>query len=242
MKRLMPLFAVLAFMVSAAPRPASDPIGVYALIDRVALEPNAENPSTIQIWGVFAMSPRRPGNDYLPAQRGYLLYAVNRKNEHATHAEWADLKTLAGTGEAVGFGGRYQENGRVRRGNEAAANPDIYPLGFGLVKVFSKFQGPNVRELKHVPLPLTPADGGSARAGQVRLVTRNVPAADVQYVFEIEGGGSAREISQPISAGKGETSWSPQMRLRSGERYVWRVWVVKDDWRGQPATASFRAE
>jgi hypothetical protein len=240
-RRLLPL-AVLA-LISAAPRPVSDPIGVYALIDRVVLEPNADHPSTIQIWGVFALSPRRPGNEYQPAQRGYLYYSVNRKNDHATHAEWSDLKAVAATGQPVGFGGRYEDNGRVRRAGEAATNPDTYPLGFGLVKMLNKLEGPTIeRELKHVPMPVTPADGASARAGQVRLVARNVATGDVQYVFDIEGSSSTRETSQPITAGKGETSWSPQMRLRSGENYVWRVWVVQDGWRGQPAVASFRVE
>jgi hypothetical protein len=240
MKRLLPL-AVLA-LISAAPRPVSDPIGVYAVIDRVVLEPNASNPSTIQIWGVFALSPRRPGDEYQPAQRGYLYYDVNRKNEQATYAEWADLNAVAGTGQTIGFGGRYEDNGRVRRASEAASDPDTYPLGFGLVKVKNRFQPSVEREVKYIPLPLTPADGGTARAGQVRLTARSVADADAQYVFDIEGGSAARETSQPITAGKGETSWSPQMRLRSGERYVWRVWVVKDGWRSQPAVASFRVQ
>jgi hypothetical protein len=241
LKRLIPVGIIAAVSMSATDLPVSDPVGVYALIDRVVVEPT-EQPKTIQVWGVFALTPGRPGNDYQAAQRGYMYYSVNRRNERATLAEWADLKAVAGTGQPIGFGSRYAEAGRVRRPSEAPANPDTYPLGFGLVKGLSKWLGPTIeRELARVPLPLTPVDGGSTRAGQVRLVTRNVAEPSVQYVFDIEGGGT-RETSTPMAAGKGETSWTPQMRLRSGERYVWRVWVVQDDTRGQPAAASFRVE
>lgn len=241
-QRLMLLGIVALVSVSATMLPVSDPVGVYALIDRVVLEPT-DQPRTIQIWGVFALTPGRPGNDYQAAQRGYLFYSMNRRNERGTLAEWADLKAVAGTGQPIGFGSRYEEPGRVRRQSEAPGNPDPYPLGFGLVKVLSKWLGPSIeRELARVPLPLTPADGGSARPGQVRLVTRNVADPSVQYVFDIEGGGAAREMSEPIAAGKGETAWTPKLRLRSGERYVWRVWVVKDNTRGQPAAAMFRVE
>ena len=35
---------------------ASDPIGIYALVDKVVLEPNEKNPERIQIHGAFAFA------------------------------------------------------------------------------------------------------------------------------------------------------------------------------------------
>lgn len=126
-----------AALIAAAPAPVSDPIGVFAVIDRVVLEPDAINPRTIQVWGVFAMADKSDRNNYLPAQRGYLYYAVSPQNPRATLAEWTDFKAVAGTRQPIGWGSRFAEAGRVRPASETPANPDVYQLGFGLVKVMS---------------------------------------------------------------------------------------------------------
>jgi hypothetical protein len=131
---LKPLSLCAAFMVVAAPSPASDPVGVYALIDRVVVTPDANNPSAIQIFGTFALA-NGSGSVYHPAQKGYLYYTVNSRNERATQAEWSDLQKIAGTKDAVGFGGRYTPLGTVRSAKQAPEKPDVYPLGFGLVKI-----------------------------------------------------------------------------------------------------------
>ncbi len=226
----------------AAPAPLSDPIGVFAVIDRVVLEPDATSPQNIQIWGTFAVANRNTRDDYLPAQRGYMYYTLPGRNNRAALAEWSDMRALAGTHQTIGFGHRYEGTVRVRRASETPSAPDPYAMGFGLVKVMAVGSRPTVAyELQRVPLPVTPADGARVTGGAVQLVTRNVADADVRYVFEIEGPNNARETSSPIAAGKGETTWSPQLRLRNGAAYTWRVWTVKDTWRGQPAVASFQA-
>ena len=56
---------------------ASDPTAVYTRIERVVLEPNAEAPQAIQVWGVFAMAKPDDRNDYLPPKRGYLYFTFN---------------------------------------------------------------------------------------------------------------------------------------------------------------------
>ena len=117
------------------PSPKSDPVGVYAIVDRVVFEPDAANPKAIQVWGVFAMSEGKPGDNYRPAERGYLYYAINPKNERATLAEWTDLKDIAGRNEPVGFGAKYAGLGHLRHAADVASNPETYPLGIGLVKV-----------------------------------------------------------------------------------------------------------
>jgi hypothetical protein len=232
-----------ASVTAAAPKTLSDPIGVYALIDRVVFEPDASNPQRVQIWGVFALPDLPAGpNSYTTAQRGYLYYTAG-SNPNAK-AEWSDLQSVAAKGEAVGFGGRHEKNGRIRKASEAARDPDNYPRSYvGVVKMPTKLNASQItRELVNVPLPVTPADGGNVAAGQAKLSARSVPAADVKYMFELQRAGAAVETSPEIAAGKGETTWTPKTRLERGQHYTWRVWVVNGAWRGPAASASFHVQ
>ena len=128
------LLAALASPLFASHARVSDPVGVYAVVDRVIVEGDTANPSAIQVWGAFAISDGTSGDGYLPAQVGYLYYAPNPTNRPATLAEWRDLRSVAGTQKAVGLGGRYFKNGRVRPASERPSAPDVYPLGIGLQK------------------------------------------------------------------------------------------------------------
>jgi len=49
--------------------------------------------------------------------------------------EWADLKGLAGKGQVVAFGSRFDLRTRVRKADEKAVSPDVYQISYGLVKV-----------------------------------------------------------------------------------------------------------
>jgi hypothetical protein len=125
--------AVLALLMSAAAGYASDPTAVYARIDKVVLEPGADAPQAVQVWGVFAMAKPDDRNDYLPPARGYLYFSVSGTGP-AARAEWNDLKQVAGTGQIVSFGSRYQLKARLRPADERPANPDAYVVNFGVVK------------------------------------------------------------------------------------------------------------
>jgi hypothetical protein len=130
----------------------SDPTGIYARVDRVVLEPNATAPERIQIWGAIALARKEDRNNYEPAQRGYLYFSCPADKMEVCRKEWADLKAMAGTDQVVGFGGRQQARPRLRRADEKAANPDPYPLNFGLVKVSEMRSGhPPIPELKALP-------------------------------------------------------------------------------------------
>jgi hypothetical protein len=241
------LLAACALLI--APSRVSDPIGVYALIDRVELEPNDQAPERIRIWGVFALADGmviRDGqpvaydmNRYHPAQRGFLFYRVNQDNAKATLAEWADMKTVAGTGRVIGFGSRFGQLGTVRRANGPATPPDTFPLGFGIAFTLTSNGPDQAYEILRVPAPVSPADDGRAPAGSVQLVARNVTDATVMYVFEIEGPGGATETSPPLSPGEGQTRWTPRVQLKNGETYTWRVHTTKAGWSSQPAVATF---
>src|SRR5688572_26034042 len=97
--------AVLCLGSSAAK--ASDPVGVYAYVDRVVLEPSDGQPERIQIWGGFAVAEGR-GDTYAPAKRGYMYYTVKPGEEEICRKEWNDLKTIAGSEQFVAFGTRHK--------------------------------------------------------------------------------------------------------------------------------------
>src|SRR6266496_2813284 len=122
------------FGVAAGRALASDPVGIYALVDKVVLEPNETNPERIQVWGAFAIA-EGSGYSYKNAERGYLYYKLNPEKPGACHNEWTDLKTVAGTGQIVAFGSRYGGKGVLRKKDAKPENPDVYPVAMGLTKV-----------------------------------------------------------------------------------------------------------
>jgi hypothetical protein len=130
---MMCLFA--GVVLTAPSLRASDFVGVYCLADKVVFEPNDTEPQRVQIWGAFLMTDGRAGGAYAAAARGYLYYTCPSGKDAACLNEWADLKSVTGTGQAVGFGARFQANGRVRKTTEAVASPDAYPIQFGLVRL-----------------------------------------------------------------------------------------------------------
>ena len=129
------LAAALAISVaSAVALHASDRVAVYAKVDKVILEPSTGEPATIQVWGVFSVAQAGNPNDYQPAARGYLYYRLPSRVDLARR-EWTDLQSVAGTGEIVAFGSRWEGVPRVRLINDKPANPDPYTLNTGLTKV-----------------------------------------------------------------------------------------------------------
>jgi hypothetical protein len=125
---------------------ASDRVAVYAKVDKVILEPTADAPATIQIWGVFSIAQRGNPNDYQPAARGYLYYRLPSQADLARR-EWADVNGVAGSGEIVAFGSRWEGVPRLRQLNDKPANPDPYTLNTGLTKVRGNNQYAPIRAL-----------------------------------------------------------------------------------------------
>lgn len=134
------MFAVactlLLLAVGATPAAASDPVGVYAFVDKVAFEPNENSPERIQVWGGFALATGR-GETYTEAARGYMYFTAPPGKEALARKEWNDLKAVAGSGQIVAFGSRWRPIGTVRKADEKPAKPDPYPLEMGLVKITS---------------------------------------------------------------------------------------------------------
>jgi hypothetical protein len=126
--------ALLVVAGAATLAHASDRVAVYARVDRVVLEPNAESPDTIQVWGVFSIAAPGNPNDYVPAARGYLYFKL-AGNRETGRKEWADLMQVAGTDQIVSFGSRFELRARVRTPAERPQDPDAYSVSVGLTKV-----------------------------------------------------------------------------------------------------------
>ena len=140
------LTSLVAFAAAGTAIYASDPMALYARIDKVVLEPPAGGPETIQIWGVFSLAKPDDRNDYLPPARGYLYFKL-APNPDAARKEWADLKEIAGTNQIVSFGSRYDLRARLRSVDERPENPDPYVVSIGVVKVRGNTAYPPVRAL-----------------------------------------------------------------------------------------------
>jgi hypothetical protein len=112
---------------------ASGPIAVYALIDQVTLEPNAEKPQRARISGVFVTAAERTDN-YSSPQKGYLYFKLPADSQEYAVREWNDLKSVAGTRQVVGFGSSWVGSARVHKEGEQA-EPAEYILGNGVVKI-----------------------------------------------------------------------------------------------------------
>jgi len=130
---------------------ASAPVSVYAIVDKVILEPNETSPERVQVWGVFSVANSYRQSQYDEPVRGYLYYKLERADDRGTRAAWADLKKIAGTGEAVGFGGNFiSKPGKVRKVSEKPKSPDVYPVGNPVV-ILGASQSGIVAQLKAVP-------------------------------------------------------------------------------------------
>jgi hypothetical protein len=136
----------VASLLCATQAHASDPMAVYARVDKVVLEPNTDSPRMIQVWGVFAMAKPDDRNDYLAPVRGY-LYLSLAGDGRIVRAEWEDLKQVAGTGQIVAFGSRYELRARLRPADERPASPDAYSVNFGLTKVRGRTDYAPIRAL-----------------------------------------------------------------------------------------------
>ncbi len=245
MKRSVWLIGFLLVLWAVGSSQASPPIGTYAVIDKVVMEPSESAPERVQVWGIFARSTDG-GTDHSPPVYGYLYFKLEEGQEDLCRREWKDLKALAGTGQCVAFAGRYKRDlnkAIVHKPADKPEKPDVYPVALGMFKLRNSSHP--AAELRSLPVPATPVDGGTAAAGAVTLKARNILDTErrsAKYIFEIQNGAGAKEKSSPMAAGDRETAWSPQLQVKAGEKYTWRVWAVDGDWKGPVAAAQFKGK
>lgn len=153
---------------------ASGRIGFYGIVEKVVFEPSEAAPERIQVWGAFAYVDGGASSNFAvsTARRGYLYFRLKSdipgftsENEvEVKKKEWADLKAVAGTGQAIGFGswgyiggfgvlqpdgtapepsylyerkpsGGAQADLRVRPATEAPSAPATYQTETGIVRL-----------------------------------------------------------------------------------------------------------
>src|SRR5258705_1328341 len=98
---IVSLCAVLVLSSSVAVLAKRGTIGIYAIVDKVAFEPDENSPERIRIWGVFVVPVPISSGQYKTPQRGYLYFRIAPGMEQVAKQEWGDLKNLAGTGQGI---------------------------------------------------------------------------------------------------------------------------------------------
>jgi hypothetical protein len=174
-KRL--LAAALACAVSAAAGSvvsASGPLGIYGIVEKVVFEPNERTPERVQVWGAFAYVEGRSPSEISPVTRGYLYFRLPTYGESAdtVRKEWADLRTVAGTGQAVGFGSW----GYIGRFNQLLPDGRTTSPGVILERVPSGGATTDLRVRPAAERPTEPA-AYQTNAGVVRLSATGSHAA-----------------------------------------------------------------
>ncbi len=153
---------------------ASGRIGFYGIVERVVFEPSEAAPERIQVWGAFTYVDGGATRNFAlsTVKRGYLYFRLRSDipqftspaDVDVTKKEWADIKAVAGTGQAIGFGswgyigmfgvlqpddvaaepsflyerkpsGGARADLRVRPATEAPAGPATYQTETGIVKL-----------------------------------------------------------------------------------------------------------
>src|SRR3954451_2817475 len=104
--RLRLLMGLAALLLAAQGARASDPTGIYALVDKVEIEPSEGQPERARVWGVFAVSVGDRGDEYTTPARGYIYFPLPAGKEEVARKEWNDLKKVAGTRTCVAFSSR----------------------------------------------------------------------------------------------------------------------------------------
>ena len=165
---------VAAVLLCSATMFASGPIGFYGVVEKVVFEPSADAPERIQVFGAFCYVEGAGGQglQVSSAKRGYLYFRIrsdipgftSQAQVDVTKKEWADLKAVAGTGQAIAFGrwgyiggfgalqpdviaprpsflyenkpsGGAEADLRVRPANEPPSKPATYQTDAGIVKL-----------------------------------------------------------------------------------------------------------
>ena len=114
MNRKMSIVVVLCLLGCGNRILASDPTGIYAVIDRVTFQAVGTDEETVRIDGTFSLAFGR-GFNYKPPVHGYMYFGLLKGKEAICRKEWADFKRVAGTNQCIAFASRYRPTGRIFR-------------------------------------------------------------------------------------------------------------------------------
>lgn len=143
-----------------------DPVGVYAYVSRVELEPATGEPERLRVWGSLSVAvPGDPGSYHVP-EVGHLYFELPPGDPAAAVREWRELMRLGAPGfrqrnrngalirGKVAFG-RRGAHVRVRTMDEAAGEPDVYLAGNGVSLVPLYTPPPGARQFWSAPKPMS---------------------------------------------------------------------------------------
>ena len=243
MNHVLSFGVVATLLATTAPVPApqpvvalpSEPIGVFAILDKVVMKPNAEQPTEVELQGAFAVAEGSRGDYYRAPRRGVLRFSAGKKPEEAV-SQWRELAKHAGSGVCVALSTRSeqfvsQNPLRVAALGEPAGPAVPFGPGMGVTVMQNVHYGP-VRELELLPRCLDTALAAPGRTEwpyeKVTFACENCIAKDKDlfYVFEVETSDGERFASGLVPAGEGKTSWTTGLALQAGEKVTWSVHVT----------------
>jgi len=129
--------ALAALLLATQAGRGSLPVGLYARIDKVEVEPSeGQSAERVRVWGVFVLAGVPGGIGSTMPEQGYIYFSLPKNKPELARKEWNDLKKAAGTKECVAFGSRDAVQGlKVRTDKEGTKGAVPYPLEFGVVKL-----------------------------------------------------------------------------------------------------------
>ena len=139
---------LLAPLAMGGVEAASGPAAIYAIVQKVVMEPNETAPERIQVWGFFSIWDSAASGYSEPAS-GYMYFRLpgpadvqwrgggNQPSAPIALAEWKDLKRVAGAPSGVAFGEQGYWRGRLRKQGEKPDAPDPYPIYNGITQLSS---------------------------------------------------------------------------------------------------------
>ena len=169
--RALPLLAALTVMTAAQTASASFPAGVWGLVDKVTLSPDANNPSVVRIDGLFIVANQLPDFPGYPGygepQAGYMYYSCTEKQLATCAMEWKELLAVAGTEDNCrGWGDKsFPNNGSVRPAVQQPQGPDLYPISMGVLNGFTPCEALKAWQLENPDTTGGDTTGTSGESG-----------------------------------------------------------------------------
>ncbi|MCY0987384.1 hypothetical protein OV203_09640 [Nannocystis sp. ILAH1] len=170
-RRVFLVVAVALGSLVPAVASASYPAGVWALVEEVTPEPDADHPNQVRIDGLFIVAKGTPDFAGYPGYSvpayGYMYYQCADAELATCKMEWAELATVAGGEDRCrGWGDNsLPANGTVRT-DEPQAMPDAYPISMGVVPGFSPCNALKLWMAEHPPEATTTGEGTGEGTGE----------------------------------------------------------------------------
>jgi hypothetical protein len=112
--------AASAFLLSFPPQSVvakNASIGIYAIVDQLAFEPDAGAHNFVRVSGIFVVPVPLTSGRNRSLEKGYLYFRIAPGTEQATGRDCGALKNFAGSGKVVGFDQYWVSNPNDPYGN-----------------------------------------------------------------------------------------------------------------------------